>query len=136
MDLHVWLEETVGVRWHKLVDEGDECMPNMKYHTGYRTALLGARHVYLDNFGVDKNMLRAYAIDVQSNLRWMQRDAAAFVGSPEPRFIIIQRRDESRSFENEALERLKQSMSMVVLNGRSLPISVYYGNEGVVETVK
>jgi hypothetical protein len=136
MDLHAFLRELVGIQWHALVDEGDGCAGGLQYYAGYRTSSLGANGHYTDYFGRDGNMIRAYAISVEANLRWMQDDFARSVGQFSPLFVIIQRRNVSRSFRDDSLEQLKDSMRVVRLGGMPLPLTVYYGSEDVVATVR
>ncbi|CAK0871227.1 unnamed protein product [Prorocentrum cordatum] len=145
MDLRSFLGDVVGIKWHSLVDEKDSCASGLRYHAGYRTYLMGAQQSYLDQFGLDQNMVRSYSIDLNMNLNWMQRDFSAFVekdGDFSPQFVIIHRRQapgdpsSTRLFHDADLAKLKGSMSGTKLGKADLPLTVYYGNESVVDTVR
>jgi len=136
MDLHAFLRDLVGIRWHALVDESDGCAGGLQYHACYRTWELGANVHYINDFGRDTLMIRAYSISVEANLKWMQDDFARFVRRLSPLLVIIQRRNESRSFRDDSMEMLKDSMGAVQLGDMPLPVTVYYGTEDVVSTVR
>lgn len=143
MDLRSFLGDVVGVKWHALVDEKDGCASGLRYHAGFRTQLMGAERSYLDQFGTDEKMVRSYSINFEANLNWMQRDFSAFVerdGDFSPQFVIIQRRlvrgSESRAFHDADLDKLQDAMSGTKLGDQQMPLTVYYGNESVADTVR
>ncbi|CAK0825768.1 unnamed protein product [Prorocentrum cordatum] len=145
MDLRSFLGDVVGIKWHSLVDEKDSCASGLRYHAGFRTSLMGAQKSYLDEFGLDQNMVRSYSINFDDNLNWMQRDFSAFAGKDgdfSPQFVIIHRMQvpggpsNTRMFHDADVEKLKHSMSGTKLGKVDLPLTVYYGNESVVDTVR
>jgi len=136
MDLLPFLRDVVGVAWHALVDENDKCASGLRYHAGFRTATMGAQPGWLADFGKDEKMLRAYSIDLEANFGWMQRDSSAFAGQVSPQVVIIQRAGTTRSFREADLKSLRDRMGVLKLGGEQLPLAVYYGHEGVADTVR
>jgi hypothetical protein len=127
--LRPFLEAVSDIRWHKILDDNDPCISNLKYHAVKPTA--NQTDLFRQTDQESTKVLQRYPIDLKQNLHWLLQDTVNLAGRPSPHIIILQN-PHLRVFPQRTLDVFQDKLTQFMHQR----ITVYSGEGTVTDTVR